>query len=227
VNFQKELKKKEQMQLNLKNGIGTNNSSSLGGIKGKSDQSTPSFKKSGKIKKKMAQAIFNSINTFTNKTSLVRKSAATGSKDEPQSNLNQTPVAFDESDSDHAKDSDSVTKSNLVHHGKYYMDSVRYYMTKQADQDTMGKLFKANFYEVYNAATGIIGYKPQNAREIKTKALRFPKIESQSEPVITNKGNPQPQNQNSQNTIGHSSGINKSISNFFNVNNYREKGYRV
>jgi hypothetical protein len=62
VNFQKELKKKEQMQRNLKNGIDTNNSSSLGEIKGKSDQSTPSFKKSGEIKKKMAQAIFNSIN---------------------------------------------------------------------------------------------------------------------------------------------------------------------
>jgi hypothetical protein len=123
-------------------------------------------------------------------------------------------VAFDESDSDHAKDSDSVTKSNLVHHGKYYMDSVRYYMTKTDDQDTMGKLFKANFYEVFNAATGINGYKPQNPREIETKALRFPRIDSQSEPVFTNKGNPQPQNQNSQNTIGNSSGINKSISIF-------------
>lgn len=136
-------------------------------------------------------------------------------------------MAFDESDSDHAKDSDSVTKSNLVHHGKYYMDSVRYYMTKTDDLDTMGKLFKANFYEVYNAATGINGYKPQNPREIETKALRFPRIDSQSEPVFTNKGNPQPQNQISKNTIGNSSGINKSISIFFDSNNYREKGYSV
>jgi hypothetical protein len=83
VNFQKELKKKEQMQRYLKNGIDTNNSSSLGGIKGKSGESTPSFKKSGEIKKKMAQAIFNSINRLTNKTPLVRKSAAKEGKNEP------------------------------------------------------------------------------------------------------------------------------------------------
>lgn len=83
LNFQNELKKKEQRQRILKNGIDTNNSGSLGGIKGKSDQSTPSFKKSGEIKKKMAQAIFNSINRLTNKTPLVRKSAATVSKNEP------------------------------------------------------------------------------------------------------------------------------------------------
>jgi hypothetical protein len=100
-------------------------------------------------------------------------------------------------------------------------------MNKPNDQDTMGKLFKANFYEVFNAATGINGYKPQNPRDIETKALRFPRIDSQSEPVFTNMDNPQPQNQNSQNTVGNSSGINKSISIFFDSNNYREKGYSV